>query len=243
MHSWKRIVLHLALLGLFPLSTQSSTQAETFLFHASQSGKPTLDQGEGGGNPFASALIELLQRPSLSLQELPAALRQMTEKKSRGFQSPDGPMEMPVESLALVPPAKSGQRIALVLVVSDYRLSNGAQSLPGARHDAERVASAFQRAGLMAEVALDLGLDGMRAKLAEFGDRSRRADLALIYVTGHGIEVGGKVFLLPGNYPVKERDAALDNSALALSEVALAPHATQANLVFYAGCRDNPFEQ
>jgi len=37
-------------------------------FYASQSGAETLDQGEGGGNPFASALIELLGRPTITFE-------------------------------------------------------------------------------------------------------------------------------------------------------------------------------
>ena len=36
--------------------------AETLRFHASAAGQQTLDQGEGGGNPFASALLHILDR-------------------------------------------------------------------------------------------------------------------------------------------------------------------------------------
>ena len=241
MRCWKRNFFQLLLIGLFVNSAHSSLRAETLIFHASRSGKQTLDQGEGGGNPFASALIELLQRPSLTLQELPALLRQITEKKSRGFQSPDSPASMTGENLTLVPAAKIEHRIALVLVVSDYRQSDGAQSLPGAKYDAERVASALRQATFDTEIALDLGLDAMRARLAEFSHRSGNADVTMIYVTGHGVEVDGTVFLLPGDYPVKERNAALAKRALALSDIALSPNAKHANLVFYAGCRDNPF--
>lgn len=56
--------------------------------YASQSGRPTLDQGEGGGNPFASALVELLNRPALNFDEFRTELVDLTERKSRGFQRP-----------------------------------------------------------------------------------------------------------------------------------------------------------
>jgi hypothetical protein len=42
--------------------------AEPIYLYASQKGKPTLDQGEGGGNPFASALVELLSRKTLMFE-------------------------------------------------------------------------------------------------------------------------------------------------------------------------------
>lgn len=217
--------------------------AETSVFHASQSGHQTLDEGEGGGNPFASALIELLALPSLTLAQLPAALHELTAKKSGGFQSADVPASRSEDTFLLLPATTGERRVALVLVVSDYTRSGGAQSLPGARHDAERVASALRRAGFEAELAVDLGLQAMRNKLAEFARRSRDADAAVIYTTGHGVEIDGTVFLLPGEYPISERSAAVRTRALPLPEIARALVAKKVNLVFYGGCRDNPFAE
>ncbi len=226
-----------AMLLLVPVS-----YAETLVFHASQSGHQTLDAGEGGGNPFASALIELLARPSLTLAQLPAALRDLTAAKSRNFQTPDVPAARPGQTYPLVPPTAGERRVALVVVVSDYTVS-GAQSLPGARHDAERVAAALKRSGFDAEVAVDLGLQSMRDTLAEFARRSRAADAAVIYTTGHGVEFDSAVYVLPGNYPIAQRSAAIRTHALPLTEIARAPAAKKINLVFYGGCRDNPFAE
>lgn len=46
--------------GALQLAMAKSEHAAPSVFYASQSGKSTLDQGQGGGNPFASALVELL---------------------------------------------------------------------------------------------------------------------------------------------------------------------------------------
>ena len=81
----------------------------------------------------------------------------------------------------------------------------------------------------------------MRAKLADFRNRSLTSDAAVIYATGHGVEVDGAVFLVPGDYPIQQRNAALAKRALPLPEIALSLAAKQVNLVFYGGCRDNPF--
>jgi hypothetical protein len=216
-------------------------EADTLVFHASMSGQQTLDQGEGGGNPFASALIEVLGAP-LELSDLPARLQRLTATKSGGFQSADVPASV-IRRFSLVPARSGEKRIALVMVVSDYAASEGAQSLPGARHDAERIALALRRAGFQAEQALDLDLRAMREKLADFRDRSLHADAAVIYTTGHGVEVEGTVFLLPGDYPIADRNSALRRRALPFSEIARSLGARQVNLVFYGGCRDNPFAQ
>jgi uncharacterized caspase-like protein len=217
--------------------------AETLIFHAAQSGKQTLDQGEGGGNPFASALIETLARPRLALSEFPAALKELTVRKSRGFQAPDVPGQVAHRQWLLAPRPDGETRIALVLAVSDYAKSGGAQSLPGVKHDADRVAAALTKAGFATEMALDLDLEQMRQRLSAFAAQSKQHDAALIYTTGHGVEVGGKVFLLPGNYPVPSQNAALSVKALTLSEIASAPQAKSVNLIFYGGCRDSPFGQ
>jgi hypothetical protein len=62
------------------------------------------------------------------------------------------------------------------------------------------IATALTKAGFQAEQAIDLDLREMRNRLAAFGARSGKADAALIYTTGHGVEVGGTVFLIPGDY-------------------------------------------
>ncbi len=219
----------------------SPIRAETLMFYASASGKQTLDQGEGGGNPFASAVIEALTKPSLRLTQLPAVIQQLTSTKSRGFQAADVPASVAHGTYHLSPRNKADRRIALVLVVSDYSRSGGAPSLPGAKHDADRIATALRQSGFDTEIASAFDLRSLRDKLAVFAARSRTHDTSVIYTTGHGVEVDGTVFLVPGDYPIAERNTGLTRKALPVLEIAAASQAKQINLVFYGGCRDNPF--
>ena len=221
-----------------------SARAETLTFHASQSGRQTLDQGEGGGNPFASALVEVLNR-SVRLAELPATMKELTAQKSRNFQQADVPEQTPDGKWDLVP-ARSGEvRIALVMVVSDYAASAGsgadaAPSLVGAKHDAQRIVRALEAAGFKTEMAIDLSRADMRELVARFSTRSALADAALIYTTGHGVEVDGNVYLLPGDYPLAQKNAALATRALRVRDFGSGLRAKRVNLLFYGGCRDNP---
>ncbi len=140
----------------------------------------------------------------------------------------------------LVPRQAGEKRVALVLVVSDYRQSR-ASSLPGAAHDAHRIADALTKAGFVTETALNLDLSNMRRKLAEFAAASTDFDAAAIYTTGHGLETNGEVYLIPGDYPRNEGNAALRAKALPLAVIANAARAKHVNLVLYGGCRDDPF--
>ncbi|MGO8952628.1 MAG: caspase family protein [Rhodomicrobium sp.] len=222
------------------LASVTATRSEPLLFHASSSGQPTLDEGEGGGNPFASALIEILGRPEMQLGDFSADLHRLTLEKSRGRQSSDAPKGVFPQDWKLVPRQAGEKRVALVLVVSDYRQSR-ASSLPGAAHDAHRIADALTKAGFVTETALNLDLSNMRRKLAEFAAASTDFDAAAIYTTGHGLETNGEVYLIPGDYPRNEGNAALRAKALPLAVIANAARAKHVNLVLYGGCRDDPF--
>ena len=242
--AWLRQVAALFSMPLLAIGvtlTNRPAHAETWTFHASASGKQTLDDTESGGNPFAGALIEILRQSQLMLPELAAALHRGTVTRSRGFQLPEVPYGAAVPNWRVLPPVPGERRIALVLVVSDYARSGGAPSLPGAMQDARRVAAAFTQAGFTTNLSLDLELAAMRRRLSDFSIQSKDHDAAVIYTTGHGVEVGGKIFLLPGDYPTQERNAALEQRALGLSEITTSAQARQVNLIFYAGCRDNPF--
>ncbi|MBS0241505.1 MAG: caspase family protein [Proteobacteria bacterium] len=217
----------------------AAAAAETLIFQAASSGQQTLDEGEGGGNPFASALIEVLGLPKVTLGEMPGAMRDLTTRKSAGAQLADVPKVATEGAWTLAPGAAGERRRALVIVVADYAKA-GANSLPGAARDATRIANALRAAGFDVESALDLDLGAMRARLAEFSTRSAGADVAAVYATGHGVEVDGTQYMLAGDFPVAEGTAALKSHALTLADLAAAARAKRVNLVFWGGCRDNP---
>jgi hypothetical protein len=78
------IIFHLLTLA-FVVGGIENTWGETLLFHASASGRQTMDEGEGGGNPFASALIEILQKDEVRLGDFPERLRELTSRKAPAF--------------------------------------------------------------------------------------------------------------------------------------------------------------
>jgi tetratricopeptide (TPR) repeat protein len=135
--------------------------------------------------------------------------------------------------------APQERRVALVIGNSAYervpRLAN-----PDA--DAQAFAAALQRLGFSEVVEKhDLGLAALTSALKDFGDLAADADWAVIYYAGHGIEVGGRNYLIP----VDARIAAashVDDEAIPLERVlAKAESARKLKLVILDACRVNPF--
>jgi len=97
-----------------------------------------------------------------------------------------------------------GQRIALLIGNSSYA---NASPLKNPGNDVRALAIALRQIGF-AEVIekFDLALPAMTAALKEFGDRTGNADWAVIYFSGHGIEMNGSSSLVPTDAKL-ERDA------------------------------------
>lgn len=218
------------------LARSESKPAAPVVFYASQSGRSTLDQGEGGGNPFASALIELLERPSLTYAEFRTGLIALTKEKSRGFQEPDASTSVDSTQWRVKPISASAKRVALVFVYSDYG-NAGVTSLPGAKRDLFRVATALKSAGFDVQTAIDPAQNDLRTALDALSRRSQNAEVAIIYLTGHGFERHGQVYLMPNDYPFEEVSKRLPEIAVHVPSLVGYLKARSANLVLFGGCR------
>jgi hypothetical protein len=211
------------------------------IYYATRSGGTTLDVGAGGGNPFASALIELADEPELRLRDLAPRLRAVTAEKSNGHQIVQwvGSAHRSNWCFANSPAAWQERREALVLVVSDYSQFNPGASLRGAAGDERRISVMLAQHGFSVTQAIAPRRPALLAALRAFKLRSQQADIAVIYSTGHGIEVENEVFLLPGDYPLGcgYGRAHLRRRAVRVERMAHAACALRVNLVFFGGCR------
>lgn len=111
------------------------------IIYATSPGGTTLDEDACGGNPFATALIELSQRPALKLSHLLPALRKSTISSSAGHQVPTRARLLSNRNwtFPMTPGARAEKRIALVLIVSEYLILANPR-LPGAATDERRIA-------------------------------------------------------------------------------------------------------
>lgn len=131
------------------------------------------------------------------------------------------------------------KRIAFVIGEGDY---DQLTSLSNARRDAAVMASALADMGFdVVEIAENLGKADLRRVPAVIAERAAQADVALVFYAGHGVEVGGRNYLIPVDAsPGSDRE--LETDALALTDlVAAAGKARRGALVIVDACRNDPF--
>ncbi|RYZ11419.1 MAG: hypothetical protein EON61_10135 [Alphaproteobacteria bacterium] len=217
-------------------SPAPSSQPHALMYYAGQPGRLTQDRDKLGGNPFASALVEVLSKKPSTLEEFTQRLAASNARHSGGWQQLQFPRKLPKWKMD----QPTGKRIALVLINSDYSKTDGVYSLPGAAFDAKRIPEALTAAGFDTTLILDASADAAREAMAQFSKASEQAEASIIYVGGHGMQHKRTVYWMSGDYPA--RDAKwLDSHAIPLDEIGRAGHARDVNLVLYASCRDDPF--
>jgi tetratricopeptide (TPR) repeat protein len=137
-----------------------------------------------------------------------------------------------------VPPVPE-TRIALVIGNSNY---TAVGKLPNPPRDAAALADALRADGF-SEVKLvsDVTRKELVKALNDFQDESAKADWAVIYFAGHGIELDGMNYLIPVDAVLKT-DRDLQDEAVSLERViSSVANAKKLRLVILDACRNNPF--
>jgi uncharacterized caspase-like protein len=144
-------------------------------------------------------------------------------------------------SLLICGPALAEKRVALVLGNSAYQ---NVAPLANPVNDSAKIESTLKDAGFdVVDSRRDLSAADTRRALRDFADRSRDADIAVVYYAGHGIEVDGGNYLIPVDARL-ERDTDVYDEALSLDRVLVAiERAKKLRLVILDACRDNPFSR
>jgi uncharacterized caspase-like protein/exonuclease VII small subunit len=130
------------------------------------------------------------------------------------------------------------KRVALVIGIGDYAT---ARKLANPVSDARAVEAALKALGFKVVIESDRNSRRLSAALDEFAEENKGADLALVFFAGHGIQAGGRNFLLPTDAKT-ESAAALEASALPLERVfARAAEIAPKRIILLDACRNDPF--
>lgn len=86
-------------------------------------------------------------------------------------------------------PALAEKRVALVIGNAAYR---HAPALANPKNDAEGVAASLQRLQFEVLLGVDLDKRGLEALLQRFSEKLDKADVALVFYAGHGLQVNGR---------------------------------------------------
>jgi tetratricopeptide (TPR) repeat protein len=148
------------------------------------------------------------------------------------------------ERLAALTPQAPGaanatRRVALIVGNGAYKNAHPLQNPP---RDAKLIAATLREVGFqIVTLAADLTRDQFFEALRAFAREAEKADWAVVYYAGHGLEIGGINYLVPVDARLAaDRDA--ETEAVALEQViAAVGGARKLRLVMLDACRDNPF--
>jgi tetratricopeptide (TPR) repeat protein len=131
------------------------------------------------------------------------------------------------------------RRIALIVGNSKYQT---VPELPNPARDASLIARTLRAVGFNeVRVETDLSRDALNRVLLEFSRAAAGADWAMVYYSGHGIEVGGLDYLIPVDAKLQaDRDVDFETVPLTLAISSVEP-ARRLRMVVMDACRSNPF--
>ncbi len=147
-------------------------------------------------------------------------------------------------ALAMGPATQQGgtaaeRRVAMVIGNGAYA---HAAPLENPANDARDISAALKAAGFEVFEAIDQSKSALERTLRDFARNIEGADVALLFYAGHGLQVGGRNYLIPIDARLaSERD--LDFEAIRvefiLAQMELGREG-KTTLVFLDACRDNP---
>jgi hypothetical protein len=149
----------------------------------------------------------------------------------------------PSTAISVVSPttavAVQGRRVALVVGNSTYK---SVPTLANPLHDADAIVGTLKAVGF---ATVTLIKDGTREALIEalrkFADDAEKADWALIYYAGHGMEMNGANYLIAVDAKLAT-DRDLQFEAVPLDQLLVSVEgAKKLKLILLDACRDNPF--
>jgi len=137
-------------------------------------------------------------------------------------------------------PAVRGTRMALII-------GNGAyahvKALPNPANDARAVAKSLRDIGFTVSEGVDLDRAAMQKMTRDFLRAAARAQVAMVYYAGHGVQVDGRNYLIPVDVELKPgsgmTEAMIDMDTI----MAGLDDQVRTNILIFDACRNNPMAQ
>lgn len=218
-------------------------------------------QSIGGGNPAARPAPAPAQQQAAApaprqtnqqlaavqpqSQQQPSAVRTTAPQTQPAAQAQ--PQAQPAVAQA-VPAAKPAQvaigvptsqrKVALVIGNGAYKNAN---PLANPRNDAADMTKMLKAMGFTVVSGTDLDYSGMQKTIRSFLGEVEKADVALFFYAGHGIQVSGNNYLIPVDAKIEDTSA-LDFELVNIDAVTGHMGGTnKVGIVLLDACRNNPF--
>lgn len=134
-------------------------------------------------------------------------------------------------------PAVRGTRMALII-------GNGAyahvKALPNPPNDARAVAKSLRDIGFTVSEGVDLDRAAMQKMTRDFLREAARAQVAVVYYAGHGVQVDGRNYLIPIDVELKAGSSMTEAMIDMDTIMAGLDDQVRTNILIFDACRNNP---
>jgi TPR repeat protein len=134
--------------------------------------------------------------------------------------------------------ADTRKRVALLVAAGSYQ-APGLKRLPNPPNDVQMLKARLVEVGFSVATAIDPTLAELRTAIATFARNGEGADIGVVYLSGHGMQIDGENYFLPVDFNPGSGDARADlihiGALLQELEVRI-----KAKVLLLDACRDNP---
>lgn len=134
--------------------------------------------------------------------------------------------------------AEALKGVALVIGNGDYEHLG---KLPNPENDADEVERLLGRIGFDTTATADRDARRLKRDLEGFAEDAQGADIAVLYYSGHGIEAGGRNYLVPVDADLSSLEDAGESLVAVDALIEKLKAEVPIVIVFLDACRNNPF--
>jgi tetratricopeptide (TPR) repeat protein len=196
------------------------------------------DAGSKANQATAKVRLSLLSEPVAPSPPPPAPPSGETQTATSTPVPP--PTSSPASPPAVVANTNAGRRVALVM-------GNGAyahvRALPNPPNDARSVAKSLRDIGFAVSEGVDLDRAAMQKMTRDFLREAVRAQVALVYYAGHGVQIDGRNYLVPIDVQLQPGGKITDGMIDMDTILAGLDDQVRTNILILDACRNNPLEQ
>jgi hypothetical protein len=154
---------------------------------------------------------------------------------------PSANISSAAENDTIIKPKSLQKRVALIIGNGLY---TNAAPLHNPENDAEAMSKALTQLGFKVYKKRNVDYPKMQTSLKEFGNEVNNADIAIIFYSGHGIQIDGANYLLPTDVKLDKKENVFFE-AINVENVMAVLESNQKtdrlNIVILDACRNNPF--
>lgn len=133
----------------------------------------------------------------------------------------------------------SARKVALVIGNSDYQLA----PLTNPANDARDVAASLKRLGFEVTERQNLGIRAFDDTVDAFVDKAKGADTAILFFSGHGIQIDKRGYLAPTDIKAESESSALRELVNIQDLISRIENSAKVALVILDACRDSPLQE